>query len=306
MNTQPWCSRLIKEQQKRERRRLFRIGILLAGGMLLLAGLVLANLWYARKQIQSAPWEMNDHHERLKEQWQSEAIDSELIDLVDEGDVLLSHEHGKDSIVLVDSPGSGRAEVSREAALVLVEQHLDQAELYYRAIVTRKEDALGWDHPSTLRSVGNLALTLIHQRNFNEAELLLCDALERSELKFGGREHPLTLYFISGFASLRLNQGDLEAAEVLNREVKETRVRVLGKEHSDTIDSKNKLAISLFVQNKVPEAMELLHEEVALRERRLDSGHEETVNPRDRLGKFLLNVKATTDPRLATREVPVK
>src|SRR5467141_3805428 len=66
--------------------------------------------------------------------------------------------------------------------------------------------ALGPEHPSTLSSIGNLALTYRNQGRWKEAEELQLRAMETS-LTVLGQEHPNTLASMATLASTYSNQG---------------------------------------------------------------------------------------------------
>ncbi|KAK3394971.1 Tetratricopeptide repeat-domain-containing protein [Podospora didyma] len=70
---------------------------------------------------------------------------------------------------------------------------------------TRKTK-LGADHPDTLTSMGNLALTYGNQGRWEEAEKLFVQVMETSKTKLGA-DHPDTLMSMNNLASTYRNQG---------------------------------------------------------------------------------------------------
>jgi Flp pilus assembly protein TadD len=73
---------------------------------------------------------------------------------------------------------------------------------------------LGADHPSTLSSMNNLALTYRNQGRWEEAETLQVQVMETSKTKLGAN-HPDTLTSMNNLALTYRNQGRWEEAETL-------------------------------------------------------------------------------------------
>ena len=92
---------------------------------------------------------------------------------------------------------------------------------------------LGEEHPSTLTSMGNVALTYRNQGRWKEAEGLEVRVMETS-LRARGKEHPSTLISMGNLASTFWNQGRWKEVEELFVRMMETSLRVLGEEHPDT------------------------------------------------------------------------
>src|SRR3984957_5138930 len=97
---------------------------------------------------------------------------------------------------------------------------------------------LGEEHPDTLMSMNNLALTYRNQGRWKEAEVLQFSVMETSK-RVSGEEHPDTLMSMNNLAVTYQEQGRWKEAEVLNVSVMETRKRVLGEGHPDTLMSMN-------------------------------------------------------------------
>jgi tetratricopeptide (TPR) repeat protein len=80
--------------------------------------------------------------------------------------------------------------------------------------------ALSKEHPSTLTSMANLALTYRSQGRWKEAEELFVQVIETS-LRVLGEEHPDTLTSIANLALTYRNQGRWKEAEELDGDEKE-------------------------------------------------------------------------------------
>ncbi|KAK3171443.1 hypothetical protein OEA41_003527 [Lepraria neglecta] len=77
-----------------------------------------------------------------------------------------------------------------------------------------------------------------------------------------------------------------EAEQVLRQSVQE-REKVLGKEHVDTLESKHRLAVTLYKQQKYPKAEQLLRQSVQEREKVLGKEHVDTLRSKYRLALTL-------------------
>ena len=76
---------------------------------------------------------------------------------------------------------------------------------------------LGTEHPATLISMVNLALTYRHLGKLNEAEELEIEALEIRE-KILGLDHPSTLTSMNNLAWTWRNQGRDEAIALMEKD----------------------------------------------------------------------------------------
>jgi len=102
-----------------------------------------------------------------------------------------------------------------------------------------------------------------------------------------GPEHPKTLDALHELAVLRMDQGKLDEAEALHRQVYETRLRVLGETHPDTLMSMNNLGDLLRERNQLGEAYELLSRVVDLRHVVLGEKHPDTLVSMNNLANVL-------------------
>ncbi|KAI1202102.1 hypothetical protein F5X97DRAFT_288002 [Nemania serpens] len=132
-----------------------------------------------------------------------------------------------------------------------------EAERLYRQNLDISERVLGREHPDTLTSMNNLALTLDYQGKHEEAEKINRQTLEISE-RVLGKEHPDTLTSMHNLASTLSDQGKDKEAEKLFRQTLELREKVLGREHPRTLDTLNGLVYFLRKQGKYDEAEEIL------------------------------------------------
>ena len=132
----------------------------------------------------------------------------------------------------------------------------DIAENMNRQALDAYGKALGLEHPSTLTSMANLALTYRNQGRWKEAEELDVQVMEIRK-RVLGEEHPSTLTSMANLASTYRNQGRWKEAEELQAKELEICKRVLGEEHPSTLTSMANLASTFSDQGRWKEAEEL-------------------------------------------------
>jgi hypothetical protein len=114
-------------------------------------------------------------------------------------------------------------------------QWKDAEEFLVQATKVRRE-LLGEEHPSTLTSMANLALTYSNQGRWDEAESLGVQVME-ARTRVLGEEHPSTLTSMANLALTYSNQGRWKEAEALMGQCVHLRQRILGPDHPDTVSS---------------------------------------------------------------------
>ncbi|KAK4644806.1 hypothetical protein QC761_308170 [Podospora bellae-mahoneyi] len=142
------------------------------------------------------------------------------------------------------------------------------AVLYQKEVWEINQAHLGEEHPITLTSIHNLALTYQSQGRWKEAELLQLQVLEIAK-RVLGEEHPDTLASMNNLALTYQSQGQWKEAELLQL--------VLGEEHPDTLVSIHNLAYTWKVMGRLEAAVELMQECVRLRQKVLGSDHPDSV-----------------------------
>jgi tetratricopeptide (TPR) repeat protein len=131
---------------------------------------------------------------------------------------------------------------------------LDQAGVYlwsrgrYRQALTLQGEALaglrkalGNDHPHTMHSMHNLALTRRELGDLQGARELFEQTLA-ARRRVLGDDHPHTLGSMSHLAETRRDLGDLRGARDLHEQALAARQRVLGDDHPETEQSLSNLA----------------------------------------------------------------
>jgi tetratricopeptide (TPR) repeat protein len=152
----------------------------------------------------------------------------------------------------------------------------NEAEKLFAEVVETRKRVLGSDHPDTLTSMANLALTYRNQGRWKEAEELGVHVIETRKRALGS-EHPDTLTSIANLASTYRNQGRWKEAEELEVQVIKTSLRVLGSEHPETLTSMANLALTYRNQGRWKEAEELGVQVMETRKRVLGLEHPDTL-----------------------------
>jgi tetratricopeptide (TPR) repeat protein len=114
-------------------------------------------------------------------------------------------------------------------------------------------EILGDDHPDTLTTMDNLALTYGDQGRTAEAAALHEEVLEKSR-RILGDDHPATLTTMNNLASTYWAQGRTAEAAALHEEVLEKSRRILGDDHPSTLTTMNNLASTYGAQGRTAEA----------------------------------------------------
>jgi tetratricopeptide (TPR) repeat protein len=141
---------------------------------------------------------------------------------------------------------------------------------------------LGKDHPDSLMSMMNLAISLHQQGKYAEAEAMNRQTLQLQETVLG-KEHPETLTSISNLAISLGYQGKYAEAEAMHRQMLQLKETVLGKDHPDTLRSINNLAESLRQQGKYAEAEAMHRQALQLQEIVLGKDHPDTLRSTNNL-----------------------
>ncbi|KAJ7931938.1 hypothetical protein B0H13DRAFT_2521900 [Mycena leptocephala] len=144
------------------------------------------------------------------------------------------------------------------------------------AVLEKQKQVLGDDHPDTLWTMSNLALTYRHLGKFHKAEELDVVVLEKRKQVLGD-DHSHTLRAMGNLASTYKHLGKLQQAQELEVVVLEKRKQVLGDDHSNTLEAMGNLASTYRRLGRFQQAEEL--EVVVLEKRKqvLGDGHPDTL-----------------------------
>ncbi|KAF8865625.1 HET-domain-containing protein [Acephala macrosclerotiorum] len=163
----------------------------------------------------------------------------------------------------------------------------NEAEASFTQVLETQKTVLGVDHPNTLASMANIALTYNDQGRWDQAKGLFVQVIEISKRVLGavstyenqgrwnqaeelsvqvmetskrvlGLEHPHTLISMANLASIYKDQGRWDEAEKLFVQVVMTSKRVFGAEHPNTFTSINNLTITREDMGRDTESIKLM------------------------------------------------
>jgi tetratricopeptide (TPR) repeat protein len=143
-------------------------------------------------------------------------------------------------------------------------------------VLAHQADALGAEHPDTLRTAHNLALTLSSQGDYAAARARFEAVLEAYTRRLGA-EHPATLTTAHNLALTLASQGDYAAARARFEAVLEARTRRLGAEHPATLTTAHNLALTLASQGDYAAARARFEAVLEAHTRLLGAEHPDTL-----------------------------
>ena len=152
----------------------------------------------------------------------------------------------------------------------------NNAEQLDSQVMDMRKKLLGAEHPDTLTSMANLAVTYWNQGRWKEAEQLGVQVTDIRK-KLLGEEHPDTLASMENLANTYCNQGRWNEAEQLGVQVMDTRKKLLGTEHPDTLASMANLAITYGNQRRWNEAEQLSVHVMDVRKKLFGAEHPDTL-----------------------------
>ena len=183
----------------------------------------------------------------------------------------------------------------------------EEAERKCREVLDVKRRVLGAGVPSTLDTIGNLALILRSRGQFTEAIQILTDNLEPAPEYF--HEPIVQIKLFSILAKVYKDIGYFDLAELLARDVLIASIRQFGIEHSFTLTRASDLAVVLAKTQKYDFAEELSMRALSLLERLLGSDHRYCLRASQRLafinllqGKLSAAAKRFEGTRLLQQE----
>ncbi|EXK77979.1 hypothetical protein FOQG_17325 [Fusarium oxysporum f. sp. raphani 54005] len=164
----------------------------------------------------------------------------------------------------------------RIGRLFLKVGHLQEAEKLFMQVIETRKKVLSIEHPNTLISMNNLAVTYMDQGRWKEAGGLLVQVL-KTQKKVLGAEHPDTLISMHNLASTYKYQGRWKEAERLLVQVIETRKKVVGLGHPETLDSMHNLVAAYMDQGRGKEAERLLVQVIETKKKVVGIEHPDTL-----------------------------
>jgi len=151
------------------------------------------------------------------------------------------------------------------------------AEYFQHKIVEVRIKKQGPEHPNSLASMNNLAMTYSNQGKYEEAAQLQLKVLDLYKRALGP-EHPDTLCSMNNIAFIYSNQGKYKEAVQLHLKVLDLHKRAMGPEHPNTLISMSNLALTYSNQGKYEEAAQLQLKVLDLHKRVLAPEHLNTLD----------------------------
>lgn len=181
-----------------------------------------------------------------------------------------------ESICIEDGAKETRGLLWRFGTCLLSDGIYKEAEKYLFREIEMTKKFLGQQHPDTLLSMGNLAITFYKQARLEKAEEFQFQVMEISKTVLG-EQHPYTLSSMNNIALTLRDQKRSKEAEELGMQVMEITKTVLGENHPETLISMNNLAVVWKSQGRDHDALRLMKDCVLLRKKTLGTDHPDTV-----------------------------
>jgi CHAT domain-containing protein/Tfp pilus assembly protein PilF len=135
---------------------------------------------------------------------------------------------------------------------------------------------LGEQHPSTLASLGDVALLYRHQGRYDLAEAM-SEKVLALQTEVLGEKHPDTLISLNNLALLYQDQGRYDLAEPMYEKVLALMTEVLGEKHPSTLTSLNNLALLYQNQDRYDLAEPMYEKALAFKTEVLGEKHPDTL-----------------------------
>jgi tetratricopeptide (TPR) repeat protein len=135
---------------------------------------------------------------------------------------------------------------------------------------------LGADHPDTLQSMNNLAMSYSKNGQRDKALPLLEQTLQLRKARLGD-DHPDTLQSMNNLALTYNENGQTAKAMPLLEETFQLRKSKLGADHPDTLTSMSNLALGYRGVGRLDAALPLWQEALELRRSKLGADHPDTL-----------------------------
>ncbi|KAB8234347.1 purine and uridine phosphorylase [Aspergillus alliaceus] len=151
----------------------------------------------------------------------------------------------------------GRWKEAEELDMQVMETRKQEAEELDMQVMETRKQVLGPEHPHTLTSMANLALTYWDQGRWKEAEELQVQAME-TQKKILGPEHPDILTSMHNLAFTWESLGKLSDALMLMEKCVELHTKLFGPDHPYTLSSSKALSEWLQAKDSAPAKLPLI------------------------------------------------
>ncbi len=155
---------------------------------------------------------------------------------------------------------------------------------------------------SVAKCMNNLALVLLEQGHYQQAEPLFCSALTRDEQTLGP-DHPHVATRLVSLASLLKDTNRIEEAEQHLRRALSIYERHFGKDHPHVATALNNLSDLLLHENRLQEAEPLIRRNLAILETHYGPDHHKLAASLSNLAAFLLRSNRLDEAETVMRRV---
>jgi tetratricopeptide (TPR) repeat protein len=155
-------------------------------------------------------------------------------------------------------------------------------------------NALGADHPDTLRSRNNLAGAYLAVGRVQEA-IALHEKILEVKVATLGADHRDTLDTRTSLADAYREAGLLSKAIAIHEETLTLQASKLGPDHADTLDTRNNLAAALWSAGRLPEATAQFETTFKLMDAKLGPNHPTTLTSRNNLAVAYMTTGRTDE-----------
>lgn len=138
----------------------------------------------------------------------------------------------------------------------LAMSHTTQAQTHLQGAVENRQQALGPDHPDTLRAMRELATVFKEQGRYAESEALLRKTLT-AQKRVLGQDHKDTFVTITVLAAVCEAQDQPMTSEKLFSDLWQLQKKVLGPDHMETLGTLGNMAAFMTRQGRPEEALTL-------------------------------------------------
>ncbi len=168
------------------------------------------------------------------------------------------------------------------------------AESMHRSILEERTKLLGPEHPDSLQSKPEVALTLLAQRRFPEAERLFNEVLAQQQ-KIHGLNHDDTIATITNLGLVYHQTGRFAEAEQQHRQALDLLKQLHRIDHPRILSCTDNLALALMAQGKSDEAESLFRQLIQSSESVLGPKAPATLQARNNLGRLLITQQRFRD-----------
>jgi tetratricopeptide (TPR) repeat protein len=183
---------------------------------------------------------------------------------------------GSEGTGSIDEKAGKATLLHRVAGFFIYRGQWKDAERFQLEAVELRKEALGAEHPDTLSSMNNLAMTYHDQGRWGKAEKLFVRVMGTRKTKLGA-DHPDMLTSMNNLALTYWNLGRWKEAEKLGVQAMETRKARLGADHPSTLNSMANLAATYRKQGRWEEAEKLELQVMETRKTKLGADHPSTL-----------------------------